>query len=118
MKACIEYHSRWVGAERDAACAGLIAGWRTWDNYSLSIAYLQIIGFISDNGFTDNRLIVTHVQLLLTNVHPDPERRKSVGDTKRVFTDMFYMNERVEMYDRIVEHFNPDAFMQQISNHD
>lgn len=115
LKACIEYHSRWIGAERDAACAGLIAGWRTWDNYSLSVAYLQIIGFISENGFMDNRLIVTHVQLLLTNVHPDPERRKTVSDSKRVFTDMFYMNERVEMYDRIVEHFNPDAFIQQIS---
>jgi serine/threonine protein kinase len=115
LKACIEYHSQWIGVEQGAACTGLIAGWRTWDNYSLSIAYLQILGFISDGGFMDNRLIVNHVQLLLTNVHPDPSRRKTVGDTKRAFTDMFYMNERVEMYDRIVEHFNPDAFIQHIS---
>lgn len=115
LKACIEYHSRWVGAERDAARAGLISGWRTWDNYSLSIAYLQILGYISSNGFMDNRLIVKYVQLLLTNVHPDPDRRKSVGDTKRAFTDMFYMKERVEMYDRIVEQFNPGAFIQHIS---
>lgn len=115
LKACIEYHSQWIGVERGAACAGLIAGWRTWDNYSLSIAYLQILGFISDSGFMDNWLIVSHVQLLLTNVHPDPSRRKTVDDTKRAFTDMFYMNERVEMYDRIVEHFNPDAFIQHIS---
>jgi hypothetical protein len=117
LKACIEYHSRWVGAERDAAFAGLFAGWRTWDNYSLSIAYLQIMGFISDNEFVDNRLIVTYVQLLLTNVHPDPSRRKSVGDTKRLFTDMFYMKELFEMYDRIVEQFNPDAFIQRLSQH-
>lgn len=115
LKACIEYHSQWIGAERDVAFAGLIAGWPTWDNYSLSIAYLQILGFISDNEFTDNRLIVTYVQLLLTNVHPDPTRRKSVGDTKRAFTDMFYMKERVEMFDRIVEQFNPDAFIQRLS---
>ena len=117
LKACIEYHSRWVGAERDAARAGLISGWRTWDNYSLSIAYLQILGYISSNGFMDNRLIVKYVQLLLTNVHPDPDRRKSVGDTKRAFTDMFYMKERVEMYDRIVEQFNPGAFIQRLSQH-
>jgi len=117
LKACIEYHSRWVGAERDAARAGLISGWRTWDNYSLSIAYLQILGYISSNGFMDNRLIVKYVQLLLTNVHPDPDRRKSVGDTKRAFTDMFYMKERVEMYDHIVEQFNPGAFIQRLSQH-
>ena len=117
LKACIDYHSRWVGAERDAAFAGLLAGWRTWDNYSLSIAYLQILGYISSNGFTDNHLIVTYVQLLLTNVHPDPARRTSVGDTKRAFTDLFYMKERVEMYDRIVEQFNTDAFIQRVSQH-
>lgn len=115
LKACIEYHSRWVGAERDAARAGLVAGWRTWDNYSLSIAYLQIMGFISSNGFMDNQLIVAYVQLLLTNVHPDPARRRSVGDTKRTFTDLFYMKELFEMYDRIVEQFNPDAFIQGLS---
>ena len=115
LKACIEYHSRWVGAERDAAFAGLLAGWRTWDNYSLSIAYLQIMGFISSNGFMDNQLIVAYVQLLLTNVHPDPARRRSVGDTKRTFTDLFYMKELFEMYDRIVEQFNPDAFIQGLS---
>jgi serine/threonine protein kinase len=115
LKACIDYHSRWVGAERDAAFAGLVAGWRTWDNYSLSIAYLQILGYISSNGFTDNHLIVTYVQLLLTNVHPDPARRTSVDDTKRTFTDLFYMKELFEMYDRIVDQFNPDAFIQRLS---
>ena len=113
LKACIHQCDQWVGVKRDAACAGLMSGWHTWDNYSLSIAYLQIIMFISENGFADNHLIVKYVELLLMNVHPDPARRKTVSDTKRVFTDMFYMNERVEMYDNIVEHFNTDAFIQQ-----
>jgi len=115
LKTCVDYCSRWVGVERDAACAGLIAGWATWDNYSLSIAYLQIIGIISGHGFMDNHLILKYVQLLLLNVHPDPDRRKTVGDTKHAFTDMFYMNERVEMYDNIVEHFNPDALLSTMS---
>jgi hypothetical protein len=111
LKACVDHCSRWVGVQRDAACAGLIAGWATWDNYSLSIAYLHIIGIISGHGFTDNHLVMKYVQLLLLNVHPDPDRRKTAGDTKRAFTDLFYMNERVEMYDNIVAHFNPDALL-------
>jgi serine/threonine protein kinase len=113
LKACIDQCNQWVGVKRDAACAGLVTGWRTWDNYSLSIAYLQIIGVVSNNGFADNHLIVKYVELLLMNVHPDPARRRSATDTKRAFTDMFYMNERVEMYDSIVEHFNTDAFIHQ-----
>jgi hypothetical protein len=111
LKACVDHCSRWVGVQRDAACAGLIAGWATWDNYSLSIAYLQIIGIISGHGFTDNHLILKYVELLLLNVHPDPDRRKPAGDTKRAFTDLFYMTARVEMYDNIVAHFNPDALL-------
>lgn len=112
LKACIRQCGQWVGVQRDAACAGLAAGWHTWDNYSLSIAYLQIIGFVSQSGFVDNALIVKYVQLLLTNVHPDPDRRKTAADTKRAFNDLFYMNERVEMYDTIVERFDLDAFRQ------
>ena len=112
LKACVHQCGQWVGVQRDAACAGLIAGWHTWDNYSLSIAYLQIIRFISQTGFVDNALVVKYVQLLLTNVHPDPDRRKTAADTKRAFTDLFYMKERVEMYDNIVERFNLDAFKQ------
>ena len=117
LKACIEQCEQWIGVGRDAAFKGLIAGWHTWDNYSLSIAYLQIIGFISENGFIDNKLIVKYVQLLLMNVHPDPDRRKSASDTKRAFTDIFYMDERVEMYNTIVEHFNANAFKTVIKNH-
>jgi hypothetical protein len=52
------------------------------------------------------------VQLLLMNVHPDPARRKTVGDTKSAFTDLFYMNETVETYDSLVKNFNTDFFAQ------
>ena len=46
------------------------------------------------------------------NVHPDPARRKTVDDTKRAFTDLFYMNEHVDMYDSLVENFNATGFVQ------
>jgi tRNA A-37 threonylcarbamoyl transferase component Bud32 len=111
LKACIEQCEQWIGVERNAARAALMKGWPTWDNYSLSVAYLQILEFIySENGFTDNHLVIQYVELLLENVHPDPARRKTVNDTKRTFTDLFYMNKKVETYDSIVETFNTRAF--------
>ena len=112
LKACIEQCEPWIGVECDVACIALLKGWPTWDNYSLSIAYLQILGFIYEMGFTNNHLIIQYVQLLLMNVHPDPARRKTVGDTISTFTDLFYMNETVETYDSLVKNFNTDFFAQ------
>ena len=110
LKACIEQCEQWIGVERGTARAGLMKGWPTWDNYSLSIEYLQIIGFISQNGFTPNHLVIQYVELLLANVHPDPARRKTVGDTKRTFTDLFYMNETVDTYDSLLQNFDAREF--------
>ena len=114
LKACIEQWEPLVGVSPNAACETLVQGWATWDNYSLSVAYLQILEFISSNGFTNNRLIIQYVELLLLNVHPDPARRKTVGDTKRVFTDLFYMNKNVDTYDNIVQNFSIDAFVKTV----
>jgi serine/threonine protein kinase len=115
LKACIQQWEPLVGVSRNTACETLLQGWATWDNYSLSIAYLQILEFISSNGFTNNHLVIQYVELLLSNVHPDPARRKTVGDTKRVFTDLFYMNKNVDTYDNIVQNFSIDAFVKTIS---
>lgn len=110
LKACIEQWEPLVGVSRNDASDALVNGWATWDNYSLSIAYLQILEFISSDGFVNNHLVVQYVELLLANVHPDPARRKTVDDTKRLFTDLFYMNMNVDTYDNIVQNFNADAF--------
>jgi hypothetical protein len=112
LKACIAHYDHWIGVPRDEVCDALLKGWPTWDNYSLSIAYLQIFGFISHTEYTKYHLIIQFIQLLLQNVHPDPARRKTVGDTKRAFTDLFFMNERVETYDSLVQNFSTDRFVQ------
>jgi serine/threonine protein kinase len=114
LKACIQQWEPLVGVSRNTACETLLNGWTTWDNYSLSIAYLQILEFISSNGFTHNHLVIQYVELLLANVHPDPARRKTVGETKRVFTDLFYMNKNVDTYDNIVQNFSIDAFVKTV----
>jgi serine/threonine protein kinase len=111
LKLCIEQWDSLIGVAREGACHVLIRGWATWDNYSISIAYLQILEFIFSQGFSNNNLIIQYVELLLANVHPDPERRKTVGETKQMFTDLFYMNKNVDTYDNIVQNFNVDVFV-------
>ena len=112
LKACIAHHEQWIGVARDTVRNALLKGWPTWDNYSLSVAYLQFLGFISATGFTNNHLIIQYVQLLLLNVHPDPAKRETVSHTKRAFADLFFMNEQVDAYDSLVANFNTDVFVQ------
>jgi len=114
LKACTEQWESLIGVPRSEARHVLIKGWDTWDNYSLSIAYLQILNFIYSGGFTNNNLIIQYVELLLVNVHPDPERRKTVSQTKQLFTDLFYMNKNLDTYDNIVQNFNVDAFVKTV----
>jgi serine/threonine protein kinase len=71
--------------------------WKTWDNYALSIMYINIIYLlnISHKGeyplFTENKFIGNFSQLLLQNVHPNPEKRftieKSIEQFKQFFMD-------------------------------
>lgn len=114
LKSCIEQWESLIGVAREVAYRALIKGWTTWDNYSISIAYLQILEFIFSQGFSNNNLIIQYVELLLANVHPDPVRRKTIGETKQLFTDLFYMNKNVDTYDNIVQNFNVDVFVETV----
>ena len=59
--------------------------WKTFDNYSLSIMYLKFIYFINVNGYKKNKFIVHFTELLLENIHPNPERRYNIAETVQTF---------------------------------
>ncbi len=64
--------------------------YNTWDNYSISILFMKIIHYLNMNGFSDNKFIIFFSQLLLQNIHPDPDRRLSIQHTITLFNDYFY----------------------------
>ncbi len=59
--------------------------WKTFDNYSLSIMYLKFIYFINVNGYKKNKFISHFTELLLENIHPNPEIRNSIAETVQTF---------------------------------
>ena len=71
--------------------------WKTWDNYALSIMYINIIYLLNISQkeeypiFTENKFIRDFSQLLLQNIHPNPEKRytieKSIEQFKQFFMD-------------------------------
>lgn len=79
--------------------------WNTWDNYALSIMYLQILHYLWNSQ--ENAFIGAFVELLISIVHPDPTKRPSLRKTKEIFTSFFYNVDinKAENYENILNGF-------------
>jgi len=87
----------------------LIKNYSTWDNYSVSIMTLRLIHLLFPDGFPENRFYADFTQLLLTNIHPDPLRRTSVPGTMQRFYELFYLNEDIDTYIKMIEDITVDT---------
>lgn len=88
---------------------GLIENYATWDNYAVSIMTLRLIHLLFPDGFPENRFYIDFTQLLLTNIHPDPAQRTSVLGTRQRFYELFYLNENIDTYIKMIEDITVDA---------
>lgn len=88
---------------------GLIENYATWDNYAVSIMTLRLIYLLFPDGFPENRFYIVFTQLLLTNIHPDPAQRTSVLGTRQRFYELFYLNENIDTYIKMIEDITVDA---------
>ena len=106
----IRTYSKYIGMPKDNIIKELVKNCNTWDNYALSVMFLNMIGFISGDGFTDNKLIVEFSKLLLTNFHPDGKKRLSFEETKKRYDELFSLNETLGGYKRLLFNFNDKKF--------
>jgi len=98
-KACVEQLKKYKDYN-DA-----LVFWNTWDNYALSIMYLQILHYLWNSQ--ENAFIGAFVELLISIVHPDPSKRPSLQKTKEIFTSFFYNVDinKAENYENILNGF-------------
>ena len=68
----------------------IISHWKTWDNYGLSVVYLKLIHFLNPDGFLHNSFIIHFSQLLLENIHPNPQKRHDLETTMSKYEAFFY----------------------------
>jgi serine/threonine protein kinase len=108
LKACENYLQVYVGMDKKKTIELLVAFYPTWDNYSLSILYLKTFSFMFPNGFHKNSLILYFSQMLLYNIHPNPEKRYTLEETKQKFKDIFFMEEQVDNYMDLINAFEYD----------
>lgn len=92
----------------------LIKNYNTWDNYSLSVMLLCLIGYISHDGFTDNQLIKNFSELLLLNIHPNASKRLSFEETKKRYNKLFSLDVSVVGYENVLNNFDKKIFSSRV----
>ena len=105
---CYEVLSEYVGQSVDRTIQELTKFYKTWDNYALSILYLRIMGFLFGNKFFKNQLIIMFSQLLLINIHPDPNKRKTLEESIETYNAIFYKDEQITDYKELASQFQYD----------
>jgi len=88
-KACSDSLKKYINIPKSTIISDILEQNDTWDNYSLSILYLHIIGNISRVFSLKGTFISKFVVELTKNIHPDYLKRERLEKTKENY-DMLY----------------------------
>ena len=77
-KTCVETLKKYINVPKSVIINDILKYSEYWDNYSLTIIYLHIIGNVS-RVFSLKGTFINKFSLLLTkNIHPDPSKRDNL----------------------------------------
>jgi serine/threonine protein kinase len=107
---CYSTMERFINQSRKYVIGECLKYWNSWDNYALSISYLQVIKFISTSGFTANQFLISFSEILMENIHPDPSRRSDYATTRYKYKSIFYQDVNIENYELLIDNFDFEDF--------
>jgi hypothetical protein len=85
----ISFLSKFINKRKDEIILNIISYFKSWDNYALSILYLEIIiKMYKSVKNKNNKFILDFMKLLLKNISFNPEQRFSLKDTKLYFNNI------------------------------
>ena len=88
-KACIDTLKKYINKPKSAIIADILKYSQYWDNYSLSILYLHIIGNISNFFSLKGSFMNKFSLLLIKNIHPNPLKRETLKETSENYDKLF-----------------------------
>ena len=103
---CETYMLTLVGKNKKETIELLIKNYKTWDLYSLGIAYLRLFNYMFPKQFHKNTLIILFSQILLYNIHPDPSQRYSLEKTRSLFNNIFYKVDSIQEYTELIDNID------------
>ena len=88
-KTCVETLKKYINKPKTAIIADILKYSQYWDNYSLSILYLHIIGNITNIFSLKGTFMNKFTMLLIKNIHPNPLKRETLRETSKNYDKLF-----------------------------
>jgi hypothetical protein len=100
----INYYKKYVNKSVGFIINDIIEYWFTWDNYAISILYLQFLIGIHKKIKKNNKFIIVFMKLLVKNISAVPQNRLTLENTFKTFDNLLYStidNDKSSMADLI-----------------
>jgi hypothetical protein len=88
-KACVETLKKYINMPKSAIINDILKYYEYWDNYSLTIIYLHIIGHITRIFSLKGTFLNKFNLLLVKNIHPNPLKRETLKTTIKKYEELF-----------------------------
>lgn len=89
QESIVKYLQQFLTMSKEESIQKILKYYKTWDNFSLSIMYLNIIKTIFFKENKDNIFLVDFAGLLIKNISADPEKRLSIEKTEESYKTLF-----------------------------
>jgi hypothetical protein len=99
--ALLKHFAKYVNMNCDQIIADIMRFSGTWDQYSLGICYLKLIGDLEKNIKTSNNFVVMFLELLQETVNALPLKRPSVSKTLAKYKQLLYDCSIADLYSLI-----------------
>tara|TARA_B100001093_G_scaffold384215_1_gene369926 strand:- start:2531 stop:3655 length:1125 start_codon:yes stop_codon:yes gene_type:complete len=109
LNSCIKFLKQYVNKDKNYIINKLLKFYKSWDRYSLSILYLKFLDYLFRDGFFESKFIINFSQLLLNNIAPNPNNRLTIQETKKIYLELFYINETTQNYLTLINNFKYDS---------
>lgn len=86
---CVNSLKKYINQPKIDIINDIIERANTWDNYSISVLYLHIIGNICRVFSLKGTFMNKWLDKLLKNIHPDPLKRETLTQTKEEFICLY-----------------------------
>ena len=86
---CIEILKKYINIPKKDIINDILTFSKTWDNYGLSILFLNIVGNMSRVFSLANNFITKFSILLSKNINPIPSKREELHETIRKYNELF-----------------------------
>lgn len=86
---CHQYMDLFINKNKEEIMIQLIMNYKTWDNYSVSILYLNLVENIIQGYKIQMRFMSKFQDILNQNLSQNPNHRMTIGETINKFNDLF-----------------------------